>query len=841
VEERFHPAAPGVYNAFVPKPALLQASRRTVGFLTTESSLPYNASLIAALAATCEDRDVNLVVFTNAYLRRDGAGAQRLFAAKLAGPDNVDAMIVPTLGNEAAPEQILEFVERFRPLPVCTVSLTLPGHPNVQIDNEAGVASVVEHLVEVHRYRSFVFLARPPEHIEGRLRRRAYADALAKYGIEPLPDIVVPGDPAQDPALIRAALPKLGKVDAIVAVDDYLVPCLMQALGALGLRVPQDIAVTGFDDSDIARGGDPPLTSVRQPFHAMLDAALGSVLDRLNQREVPMLNLVPPELVLRRSCGCMSDDVSLYPPAVDSESSAAQLLAEAREGLLTEWRKVVGLRLEAGWEEPLYAAFVEELIGVKQETARRLSATLAQQSARGGELHDFGAVLAILKRTVLPLLGATPLILARAESLIQRLRSQLRGAEAGRAQGQRIRSEVLSREHAVVAERLLRNLDKGLLLDTLPECFLRVGVLTFWFSTYLDPAVPELVAKLACAMVHEAHVDPALHSERFRPTRLVPESQRPSSERYSWVVSPVHDEDHQFGLLVCDFVRDHGVTYDIMALQLGAALHGALLVQRIAQETERRERVERERLTRELELAQRIQTSILPRDLHATGLEIATVMLPATEVGGDYFDVIPLSDGCFFGIGDVAGHGLDTGLVMMMLQSAVASAVAVAPTLAPSKALQAVNRVLYENIRGRLLNDQHVTLTLLRYHAGGLVSFAGAHEDMLLFRAATNKTELVPVSGTWSGVLPDISGVTRDEQVTLEAGDVLVLYTDGATEAMNAAGQLFGLDRLAAVLAQCGREPVTQIRDELINAVRSWLHEQEDDIAFVVIRHSGES
>ena len=149
-----------------------------------ETSATYNAALIAALAAVCEERDVNLIVFTDSHLSGElGMDACHLFAAKLAGPDNVDAMIVPVLGNTASEQQVLAFVERFRPLPVCTVSHSLPGYPNVQIDNEAGLRGIVRHLVEVHRHRRFVFLGRPPEHIEGRSRHKAYLDALASYAV----------------------------------------------------------------------------------------------------------------------------------------------------------------------------------------------------------------------------------------------------------------------------------------------------------------------------------------------------------------------------------------------------------------------------------------------------------------------------------------------------------------------------------------------------------------------------------------------------------------------------------------------------------------------------------
>jgi sigma-B regulation protein RsbU (phosphoserine phosphatase) len=815
--------------------------RRTVGFLTIESSTPYQSALIAALAAACEERDVNLVVFTEAYLERDGGhDACRLFAAKLAGSHNVDAMIVPVLGNVASLDMVAAFVARFQPLPVCTVSLTIPGYPNVQIDNEAGFHGLVRHLVEVHRYRRFVFLARPPEHVEGRVRRRAYADKLASYGIEPLADIVVPGDPILDPEIITRALAQVGKVDAIVAVDDYLVPSLLRVLETLGLRVPADVAVTGFDDSDIARGANPPLTSVRQPFYAMLDSALTSVLASLDGREVAPETLIAPELVCRRSCGCLSEGMSLYPTDPREGSSLVTDLAGARAAVIEEWQEIPGLRILPGaWENSLYAAFVADLLGGSREAGSRLTECLAQHCAKGGEVQAWNPVVSTLKRHLLPLTAADPLVMARAETMIQRLRTQLGGAEAGRAHGQRLRSEVLARQHAVVADRLLRNLNREHLIASLPELFTQLGVDTFWFSTFPDPEAPETGARLASAMVHGQPVDVAAYQDNFPPVHLVPESQRPSDECYAWVVSPVHDEERQLGLLVCSYLRDHGVTYEIMALQIGAALHGAWLVERIEEETERRERAERERLVRELELAERIQTSILPRHPQVPGLDIATVMLPATEVGGDYFDVLPMVDGCMMGIGDVAGHGLNTGLVMLMLQSAVSTAVALKPDLTPTDAYLAVNRVLYENIRNRLLQDEHVTLALIRYRTNGHLTIAGAHDDILIFRARTGEVEIVTLTGFWAGAIADVAELTVDQYMQLEPGDVVLLYTDGSTEAMDAQRQLFGRDRLAREFAQVGRKPVTEIRDQLLAAVQRWLHHQEDDIAFLVARYVG--
>jgi sigma-B regulation protein RsbU (phosphoserine phosphatase) len=272
---------------------------------------------------------------------------------------------------------------------------------------------------------------------------------------------------------------------------------------------------------------------------------------------------------------------------------------------------------------------------------------------------------------------------------------------------------------------------------------------------------------------------------------------------------------------------------------MSAALHGALLVRRIAEETTKRERAERERIVRELELAQRIQTSILPKNLLVPGLEIAATMVTATEVGGDYYDVLPLVDGCFIGIGDVAGHGLNTGLVMMMLQSAVAAVVALQPTISPRDALSAANRVLYENVRHRLSQDEHMTLSLLRYTADGTVIYAGAHEEMLVYRKTTGCVERLPITGIWAGIIEDILPLTPEERVNLEPGDVLVLYTDGIIEAANSTRERFGLSRLSDELTAVGLKSATEICAHLLRSVQTFMKTQEDDIAFVVARYVG--
>jgi serine phosphatase RsbU (regulator of sigma subunit) len=254
-------------------------------------------------------------------------------------------------------------------------------------------------------------------------------------------------------------------------------------------------------------------------------------------------------------------------------------------------------------------------------------------------------------------------------------------------------------------------------------------------------------------------------------------------------------------------------------------------------EEAQRQVADKERLKREMEIASRIQTSILPRTLEVRGLEIAATMRPATEVGGDYYDVIPTPDGCWIGVGDVAGHGLPSGLVMVMLQSGIAALVRQAPTARPAALLRVLNEMIYENVHSRLRQDEHATLVLIRYEADGRLTFAGAHEEIVICRA-DGHCELVATPGSWIGAIRRLPP-QPETSCTLSPGDVVLLFTDGVHEARNARKEELGLDRLCTELTRVRTRSVEGIRDHLLQVVDRWMAQQDDDVTLMVARYRG--
>jgi len=240
---------------------------------------------------------------------------------------------------------------------------------------------------------------------------------------------------------------------------------------------------------------------------------------------------------------------------------------------------------------------------------------------------------------------------------------------------------------------------------------------------------------------------------------------------------------------------------------------------------------------REMVIAKTIQTSLLPAAGDLAKYEIAASMRPADDVGGDYYDVIPdpAGDGVWIAIGDVSGHGLQAGLIMLMVESSVFSLISSQPDISPRALVSALNDTLHENIRKRMGHDDFVTFTILRCRDNGEVTLAGAHEEALVWRASTQRCELVAPKGVWLGLRARIGHLLHEATLSLQEGDALLLYTDGITEGLTADGQPFGLERLVSFFEAHAMQPPKAVERALL-AVRGELN-REDDMTVVVARY----
>ena len=260
------------------------------------------------------------------------------------------------------------------------------------------------------------------------------------------------------------------------------------------------------------------------------------------------------------------------------------------------------------------------------------------------------------------------------------------------------------------------------------------------------------------------------------------------------------------------------------------------LERRVAERTAELERA-MDALWGEMQLARRIQEALVPREPKLLGCDVAASMKPAAQVGGDYYDVIHTKTHEWILIGDVSGHGVPAGLVMVMCQAAVRTALERDPELMPDRLLVLVNAVLTENIR-QLGEDKYMTITALRRDDDGRIWFAGAHQDLFLYRADTDQVETLETTGIWLGLRPDAEGAFNLRELKLGVRDLLVLHTDGVTEAMRD-GVQFDTSGMRRVLAAAKDKTASEVLGELLRALDGF--ELNDDATLVVIRQLEEA
>jgi serine phosphatase RsbU (regulator of sigma subunit) len=247
-----------------------------------------------------------------------------------------------------------------------------------------------------------------------------------------------------------------------------------------------------------------------------------------------------------------------------------------------------------------------------------------------------------------------------------------------------------------------------------------------------------------------------------------------------------------------------------------------------------------QRHAQEMALARTIQTSVLPQTFDLPGFDISAVMLPAEEVGGDFYEFRPMADGsAWLGVGDVTGHGVTSGLIMMMAQSMFTMLHEQSDgNVTPAKFVTLLNRAMFYNLRSRLAQDKFMTMVVAKIDRDGRMVFAGAHTDLLVFRARSGKVERVATEGLWLGMTEDIANVTVDRTLTLERGDVALFHTDGVTEARNRDGECFELERLENQLIELHREPASQIVTRIADVAWQWAGVPMDDVSLLALKRS---
>ncbi|MBN2351418.1 MAG: substrate-binding domain-containing protein [Spirochaetales bacterium] len=280
-------------------------------------SSTYQQELVAGLTTAIADLDAELYVFVGGQLGRiegDPYAFVRTCIYDLITREKIDGVIVSTtLSSMLSNEEIVQFVSRFRGIPVVFFGAGPEQYNQVLVDNKGGMGKLVRHIIEAHHIKKIAFIRGQAGHKDFDERFTAYRTELEAAGLPFDPQLVVQGYFSFThgrKAVISLLDERKVTFGALIASTDIMAIGAKQELERRGYKIPRDIAIVGFDDIMEASSVLPGLTTVRQPYVGIAAQALSLLVDMISGREEKRIKYVSPELVIRRSCGCLSNDKS---------------------------------------------------------------------------------------------------------------------------------------------------------------------------------------------------------------------------------------------------------------------------------------------------------------------------------------------------------------------------------------------------------------------------------------------------------------------------------------------------------------------------------------------------
>lgn len=580
------------------------ASRLTIGVLASDVYDDIPRTMWRGITDAAREREVNLIYYS-AGVQRAITTWQGSLLYELIDPALLDGLIIipSTLMINQVPGFIAEFIQRLSGLPMISLDDIFGSTPCVLKDNYRGMVDVLAHLVDVHDRRRIILMPGPVgfEGVEERFH--ACKDFMTRRGLPFDPDLVTPAlkswqyEDALE--LFQKYLETHGlrprtDFDAVAAVNDESAMAVITVLQRMGVHVPEDVAVTGFDDLDLAGVSSPPLTTARPPFYHIGRQAVDLLLAKLRGDFIPEKTMVPSQVIVRHSCGCLLPTISKTVVG-DIQVEDGLSLPHLAEWLASRRGEVIRQIADTVSATPVAASRARQLLngflgeighGVQHAFLSALDDILGQVAADGGYLEEWQNAISVLRRCALEKLDDAQAI-RKIEDLCQQGRVMV-GEMAWRAHARRrLVSEERERDLRVLGTVLATHLDLDELFKVLAAELPALGFSRCYLSLYENPQNPLQKARLVLGYDERGVLDIPDQECIFPSRQLMPEQAWLNTRPYQLFLEMLSFRDENLGFVLFETTlpagRTAGKLFDGLRVQISNSIKAALLYHDVQQ------------------------------------------------------------------------------------------------------------------------------------------------------------------------------------------------------------------------------------------------------------------
>ncbi|HSG45041.1 MAG TPA: substrate-binding domain-containing protein [Anaerolineales bacterium] len=611
---------------------MTSSERKTIGLFASQVGRAWGADFLAGVMHAAKEANVNLVHFIGGKLnpRPSDDPSQTSFGLyDLAKPSQLDGLLLTSdvaYGISEADLKTFRFV--YSDLPIVTQSVPIDGATMFIPDNMVGMRALMRHLIEEHGYKRIAFIRGIEGQIDADQRFQAYKEELKAHKLRFDEDMVFDGDFTPDSGrdAIRALMDERKlRFQAIVAANDRMAFGALEALQQRNIRVPDDVAVAGFDDLREAQSMGAPLTTVRQSYYTAGKNALNALIKRIEGGTIQKQVITPTQVLIRWSCGCMPENVrqaSVAPRDVAKTGKLENKRVAAIRALLnsagiTEQDEALPQFKDAfgrAWDAFLLTLNEKTTSDEFLKIVNTMIELMQKENLPPAVWHN---VISMMRRYALG--GITShTIMLRAENLFQQARL-LAGELSQRWQAyQRL---ALQQQESVL-QGFSFSMAPAMSIDgignAISEHFPSMGIGRWYVMFYSDVGSPQSISaptpeNYKLLLQYEgAKFEIPQKQTSIGTGQLVPRGKTPEDHRYSAVVMPLTLAQNRFGFMWVEMGPDDWEIYvRIRNLVSSALLRTMLVSQREEQEKEvERLLLEAQERAKELAIAKEFAESI---------------------------------------------------------------------------------------------------------------------------------------------------------------------------------------------------------------------------------------
>jgi len=592
-----------------------EKKRLCIGVLVDWLEEQYQLNLISGVESYLKGIDADMICFEGGGLRSGrGYEDKKNFVYQLISREKVDGLIIlaSAIGHYVSLEEMYAFCESFDPIPVINIGMSHPLLPSVMLDYN-GLSGLINHLLEQHSYRNFAFISGPATASGSIERFKIFKKTLEKHQVQFDEELLIFGNYTTESGIlaIKELLDKhRGKFEVVVAANDHMALGALEELQRQNVKVPEEVALVGFDNIELSQFCFPPLSTVSQSTYQQGQLAAELLNKKIKGKLIKLDNRLPIEPVFRESCGCLPGSHiapsekwdGLRPGETPTviQSHKKKIYKRILSGLKKKSEVNPCERMEEAIKVLLHSFLLYMEDSSNTDFKKQWNILLSESQNPICTAMAWQDVLSEFRTQVLPYLGTMESLL-KAEDIWHQIRLLISEKMLIKEKYQQYLSTLETQSLNWLRDELLVTMTEDELMNQLATRLPMTGISCCFIALQdQDLSLKEEEVRLILAFNEKGRIQLQDKGKAYKAKDIYPEEMLSNHSRRSLLVTPVSYSEEHNGFMVLGMAVQDDHLYGALRRLVSSTLLGVKLMKTVQDQTASLE-LQKQELTRTLE------------------------------------------------------------------------------------------------------------------------------------------------------------------------------------------------------------------------------------------------